>query len=470
VSWRDVTEAAQWFFLAYFVTINAGYLLLNVLSTLELRKHLDLSVLDLLPRAYSPYELRVSILVPAYNEEVVICSAVRSLLQLEYPELEVIVINDGSRDATMETLTREFELVPFPEAYWDRLEAKPVRAVYRSQRFPNLRVVDKENGGRKADAVNAGINAARYELFCVIDADSLLERSSLRRAVAPFVHGPEVIAAGGTVRIANGCEVRDGFVEAVRLPASWLPLMQVMEYMRAFLFARLGWAPLNAVPIISGAFGVFRTEAVVAAGGFDRGTLGEDMELIQRLHRLYRLSGRAYRIAFVPDPICWTEAPESFNVLRNQRTRWQRGLAESMFLNRALICHPRGGAPGWLMLPFMIAFEWLGPLVEAAGYVFMALGFFFGLISAAAFWTFMLLAISLGMLLSASALFLEEMSLHMYMRAGELARLAAIALLENLGYRQLTVFWRLHGLWQWAARTPARWGTMKRVASWQKNS
>jgi len=468
MSWRDVLEAAQWFILAYFIMLNLAYLSLNALSIVELRKHIDARLLDVLPRAYSPYELPVSIIVPAYNEEEIIATSVHSLLQLDYPELEVIVVNDGSRDGTLDVLRREFDLTPFPEAYWRRVPAKPLRAIYRSRRFPNLRVVDKENGGSKADAVNAGVNAARHPLFCVIDADSILERLSLRRIVAPFLHEPDVIAAGGTVRIANGCEVRDGFLEAVRLPARMVPLFQTLEYIRAFLFSRLGWAPFNAVPIISGAFGVFRTGTVVEAGGLRQEAIGEDMELVVRLHRLNRLGRRAYRIAFLPDPVCWTEAPESLGVLRNQRTRWQRGLGQSLALNGALICHLRGGAPGWLSLPFMIVFELLSPLVEIAGYVFMALGFASGVVSAATFFTFLLLAFAMGLLLSTSALYLEETAFHLFRRPGDLAKLAAVAVLENLGYRQLVTLWRLQGLWQWVVGARVPWGEMKRIASWQR--
>ena len=467
MTWTDVVELAQWFFLLYFVLLNLGYLALNAMSMLELPRHVEARLLDLLPRIHSGYEPPVSILVPAYNEQATITASVHSMLQLDYPELEVIVINDGSRDATLEALQREFALAPYPEAYWRRIEVKPVRAIYRSARFPNLRVIDKENGG-KADALNTGINAARYPLVCGVDADSILERASLRRVVGPFLHEPHVVASGGTVRIANGCEVRGGFLERVGLPSRMLPLLQIVEYLRAFLFGRLGWTPLNAVLIISGAFGVFRKEVVVAAGGYRHDTVGEDMELVVRLHRFYRTSGRPYRIAFLPDPICWTEAPESLKVLRAQRTRWQRGLGESLTANRELLFHPRGGAPGWLAFPFMIVFEWLGPMLEVTGYAFMISGFLLGGIAAEAFWTFMLLAIGLGMTLSASALLLEEISFHIYKRPTDLLVLGAVALIENFGYRQLVSLWRLQGLVQWARRTQGRWGDMKRTATWQK--
>ena len=468
MSWEAASEAAQLFFLAYFVAVNLGYLALNACSMLELPRHLEASLLDLLPRAHSDYEPPVSVLVPAYNEELTIAASVRSMLQLDYPQLEVIVINDGSRDGTLQALEREFALVPHPEAYWRRLEVKPVRAIYRSSRFPNLRVIDKENGG-KADALNAGINAARYPLFCGVDADSILERASLRRVVAPFLHEPHVVASGGTVRVANGCDVRGGFLEAVGLPRRMLPLLQIIEYLRAFLFGRLGWAPMNSVLIISGAFGVFRKETVVAAGGYRHDTVGEDMELVVRLHRMHRLTRRPYRIAFLPDPICWTEAPESLRVLRSQRTRWQRGLAESLTFNRALLLHPRGGAPGWIAFPFMVLFELLGPLVEVAGYLFMTVGFVLGIVAGSAFWTFMLLTMALGLMLSASALLLEEISFHIYKRPRELFILAVVAIIENFGYRQLVTLWRLQGLFQWLRRTRGRWGDMQRAATWQRS-
>ena len=468
MSWVDAIDAVQWFFLAYFVALNLGYLMLNVFALRELPRELETRLLHMLPRVHSGYEPPVSVIVPAHNEEATIAASVRSMLQLEYPEIEVIVVNDGSRDGTLEALRREFALVPYPEAYWRRLETKPVRGVYRSSRFPNVRVVDKENG-RKADATNAGVNAARYPLVCVVDADSILERSSLRRVVIPFLTDPHTVASGGTVRIANGCAVRGGFLEAVGLPRNLVALLQVIEYLRAFLFGRLGWQAMNAVPIISGAFGVFRTEALVAAGGFRADAIGEDMELVMRLHRKNRLSGRPYRIAFVPNPICWTDAPESLKVLRSQRTRWQRGLGESLMFNRGLALHPRGGAPGWVMFPFMLAFELASPLIELAGYLFMTLGFAFGFISPSAFWIFLLLAIGLGTMLSASALLLEEISFHVYKRPAELLALGAAALIENFGYRQLITVWRLQGLWQWLTGRGGGWGEMKRSASWQKS-
>lgn len=451
-------EAVQWCFLAFFIALNLSYVVLNLVSLRAIERDADARAWQRLPRAFSSLEPPVSIIVPAYNEEATIAAALRSLLQLEYSELEIVVVNDGSTDATMEVLAREFELVPFPEAYRRSVPSRTVHGVYRSLRHRNLRVVHKDNGG-KADAMNAGINAARFPLFCAVDADSVLQRDSLARVVRPFLDDPATIACGGTIRVLNGCEVSDGFVERVALPRGWLARVQVLEYLRAFLFGRLGWAPMNALPNVSGAFGLFRRSAVIEAGGYRTDTVGEDMELVLRLHRLYRLSGRPYRISFVADPICWTEVPDTFRELRKQRVRWHRGLLESLAGNWRLLFNLRGGAAGWLTAPSLLFFEAFGPVVEVAGYLVIAAAYLLGVISWASFAAFFAAAIGVAMLLSAHALLLEEMSFHLYERPRQLLTLVAAIFVENLGYRQLTAFWRVAGMMSWILRRPTGWGS-----------
>ena len=253
---------SQWFFLLYLLGLTAGYLILDIIAALHLRRYMEERSLESLPHGYTSFEPQISLLVPAYNEEATIASSIRSLLQLSYSEYEIIAINDGSKDKTLEVLIKEFALVPFPEAYDRQLPTKAMRNIYHSTTHSNLRVIDKINGG-KADSLNAGINISHYPLFCCIDADSILQRDSLRLVVQPFLDDPLTIACGGTVRIANGCEVKNGFLTAVGLPTKFLALFQIVEYLRAFLFGRLGWSPLNALLIISGAFGVFHKDTVV---------------------------------------------------------------------------------------------------------------------------------------------------------------------------------------------------------------
>jgi cellulose synthase/poly-beta-1,6-N-acetylglucosamine synthase-like glycosyltransferase len=465
----EVMLSLQWFFLFYFLCVNSGYLLLNVLAYIGMRRHIGGQALEGIPQIYASFMPPVSVLVPAYNEAATIASSIHSQLQLSYHEFEIIVINDGSRDDTLAALKREFDLLPFPEAYWHKLPTQRVRGVWRSTRYPNLRVIDKENGG-KADALNAGINAARYPLFCAVDADSVLQRDSLQLIAQPFLEDSRTIAAGGTIRVVNGCEVSGGFLGTVGLPHSMLPAMQIVEYLRAFLFGRLGWSELNAMLVISGAFGLFRKSAVIDVGGYRTDTVGEDMELVMRLHRVHRQRRVPYRIVYVPNPVCWTEVPEDMRTLKSQRVRWQRGLAESLTMNLGLLFCIRGGWVGWVAFPFNVLFEWMGPVVELSGYLFMIIGFWYGVIAVPAFLAFTLVAVVLGVLQSTSALLLEEMSFHLYPEPRQVFALFLIAVLENFGYRQLTLVWRMQGLLNWMFGTRPKWGTMTRSARWDDNN
>lgn len=464
--WIDtLISISEWLFLLYLLGLTAGYLMLDVVAAIHLRRYMEERSLNSLPHGYTGFEPQITLLVPAFNEEATIATTVKSLLQLRYSEFEIVVINDGSKDNTLDVLIKEFGLIPFPEAYDARLATKPIRTVYHAPAQPNLRVVDKDNGG-KADSLNAGINISLYPLFCCIDADSILQRDSLRLAAQPFLDDPHTIACGGTVRVANGCEVKNGFLTKVGLPTNILALFQIVEYLRAFLFGRLGWSPINAMLIISGAFGLFHKDTVIGIGGYRHDTIGEDMELVVRLHRHMRLAGKPYRITFAPDPICWTEAPEDLTTLKNQRIRWQRGLCESLTNNLDLLFHPKGGAVGWLAFPFMALFEWLGPAIEVFGYVIVTIGFILGFVSFKVWLVLLVAAISLGILLSVSAFFLEEMSFHVYPKPQHVLLLLLGAMLENFGYRQLNSLWKLIGLYRWMIGKKATWGAMTRTASW----
>ena len=463
--WVGFTQSIEWAFLAFFVAINLGYLGQNLIAIYGIRRYLRASAIDDHDPGYSTVHLPISLVVPAYNESKSIVTSIKALLQLEYPDFEVIVVNDGSTDDTLEKLIEAFQLYPYPEAYRIQVPCKAVRATYRSVRYRNLRVVNKENGGCKADASNAGINICRYPLVAVVDADGVLQRNSLTRAVRPFLENPATVAAGGSVRIANGCRVRNGFLEEVGLPRNFLALVQVIEYLRAFLFGRMGWEPIGAVLIVSGAFGIFRRTTLIEVGGFDPQAIGEDMELVVRIHRKLKLTGRPYHIGFIPDPVCWTDAPERLKDLGSQRVRWHNGLGQALMLNKELILNPRGGTVSWLAIPFYIFFELLGPVIEALGLVVFATLGALGLIAWLEAGIFVLLSLSLGMLLSISAIMLEEFSFPMYRKPRELAMLYAAAVLENFGYRQLTVWWRLKGFVRWVTGRRHRWETITRSAS-----
>ena len=447
---------------AYFFAINTIYLVLLLLSFRAVRRRVRAIRFEDFRRIHeSGLAPPISVLVPAHNEEKTIVGSVRALLALRYPRLEVVVINDGSTDGTLQRLIDEFGLQRAPRVYWQRIKCKPVRGIYWNPAWPQLWVLDKTNG-RKADAINAGINLASGPYVSVIDADTLLEGNAVLAMMSAILpHPGETVAAGGTVRIVNGCQVGDGSVVRVGLPRSVLATAQALEYLRAFLFGRVGWSELRALAIVSGAFGIFRTDALIGIGGFRHDTVGEDIDAIVRMHGMLRRARRPYRVVFVPDPVCWTECPETLKVLRSQRERWQRGLGETLEHNRAMIGNPRYGRIGLIALPYLMLFEYLGPLVETAGLVILPFGWALGLVH----WHFFLLFLSAsfvyGLCLSLASLVLEEVSFRRYREPHQLVKLVIAACLESLWLRPLNVWWRLVALLTWRGR-PQGWAALPR--------
>lgn len=391
LTWDPGTLAlliANTLILGYFLLLQGSYLILLLISfvaVLRYRRIVDHEHWRGIIQ--SPLTLPISLIAPAYNEERTIVESVRSLLSLEYPEYEVIVVNDGSRDATLDTLIEHFELRAIPVTIEYSIPCQPIRDVYRSARYPRLVVIDKENGG-KADALNAGIIMAAHPLFCAMDADSLLEGNALLRITRPFLEQPETVAVGGIVRIANGCRVEHGQVTEISLSSNPLVIFQHVEYLRAFLFGRVGWSALGALLIISGAFGVFKRQVVLDIGGYRHDTVGEDFELVVRMHRHMRDHKIPYRIVFLPDPVCWTEAPETLRVLGQQRNRWQRGLIDTLRIHRRMGLNPRYGRVGLLAMPYFVIIELIGPVIEMSGYLFVIIAFFLHLINLPSFCSF----------------------------------------------------------------------------------
>ena len=415
----------------------------------------------LLWRRYADRAPPIAVLAPAFNEEVTIVESITSLLALQYPDFEVIVINDGSKDGTLQRLIDHFQLSRV-ERFYDRwVMHQPIRGLYASERLPRLLVIDKENGG-KSDALNAGINVARAPLFCSIDADSLLEPDALLRTVRPFIEEPlETIAVGGTIRLANGSRIEAGRVAEVRLPRNFLARVQIVEYLRAFLMARLALSRMKTLTVISGAFGLFRRRIALEVGGYSHGTVGEDMELVIKFHRHMRDRRLPYRIEFIPDPVCWTEAPEDLAVLGRQRARWQRGALETFFRHKDMMFNPRYGRIGFLGFGHLLLVDVLGPVVEVLGYLLVPALWLLGLLDLDYLLAFLAITFTFGVFVSVATLILEEAELRRFPRAGDLAALAAVAVAENFGYRQLSNLWRLRGMWQFL-RKQQGWGQMTR--------
>jgi cellulose synthase/poly-beta-1,6-N-acetylglucosamine synthase-like glycosyltransferase len=446
--------------LGYFLAINTFYLWLMATAGVELLRHqLESRAESHLQVLSSELMPQITMLVPAHNEATTVEFSLRALLTLAYPRLEIVVVDDGSTDDTVAVLTRAFGLTPVPMLYDSTLQTTPITGIYRSRSFPNLVVATKPNAG-KADALNTALNLAAGDLVCAVDADTIIEVDALQRLVLPFIRSDDVVAAGATIRVANGCTLRHGRITEERAPRGALCGMQAVEYLRGFLFGRLGWNRLGGNLVISGAFGLFRRDPLVEAGGYTR-TVGEDMELIVRLRRLGYERGDPSKIEFVPDPIAWTEAPESMAVLGRQRDRWHRGLSDVLWRHRGLFFNPRYGILGMIAFPIFVLVEWLGPVVEAIGLVALPVGLLIGAVDVPFALLYFAAAYGLGVALSTIALLLEELAFRRYGRPSNRLRLLGWALLENLGYRQLTVYWRLRGILAFL-RGRTEWGSMNR--------
>ena len=448
--------------LALLLAQSVIYLWQLLVAFLELRQHRRrASRSDPWWMLTSGVALPISILVPAHNEEDTIVENVRSMLALHYPEFEVIVINDGSKDRTLPMLVEALGLRRVERVWHADVPHEEIRALYGSPRYPRLLVVDKVNGG-KSDALNAGINLSRFPLFCAVDADSLLDHDSLLQVMRPFIEEPEeMVAVGGRICIVNGCTVKAGQVVDVALPARPLPLLQSIEYIRAFLIARLAWSRLGAMLIISGAFGLFKRSAAVQVGGYSHDTVGEDMEIVVKLHRHFRERKQPYQMRYVADSVCWTQAPETLGVLRRQRTRWQRGMMQSLAKHREMVFNPKYGPAGTLGMGYFFLFDIIGPIVELAGLLLVPFSFYMNEVTLHFFLAWLALSFTYGVFLSASSLLLEMMVTRTT-RARDLALLTLSSVLENFGYRQLNNLWRLEGIWQFLTGKQG-WGAMQRT-------
>ena len=427
-----LASAVAWAVVGYFTLMHAGYLLLEAIALARLRRTRGLRDLEHLPPLHAGFEPPVSVLLPVRNQAASVAGQVRTLLSLEYSDLEIVVVVDQSTDGTLEALREAFELEPFPEAYWRRLQTQPVRAVYHSRRVPKLRVVDKEHGGR-ADALNVAINASRHPLFCVIQPGTAMTRESLRGAVAPFVEDPCALVTAWDARLDEG--------------PSALVRLQVVEQLRG-LYARIGWAAINAALVVPAAFAVFRKDSVVEAGGYRSGLPNEDVELIVRLHRVMRERGQAYGIQVLPEPACRKAPSASLAELKARRTEEHWALLESLHPNITLASR-RGGVAGMVAFPFILAFECFGPLVELSLYAIMAGMLALGLLSPAAFGSFLLMVFALGWLASVGAIALEEASFRREASPSEMPMRVLDAIVENAGYRQLVSYWRARALIGW---------------------
>jgi cellulose synthase/poly-beta-1,6-N-acetylglucosamine synthase-like glycosyltransferase len=445
---KSILEGFEIFILVYFAILALIYAVSALLGLHSIVVYSrELSPLALRDLVEHDYYKPVSILVPAYNEQDSIVANISSMLQLRYPRFEIVVAVDGATDDTLGRLVRHFGLVAVPLAFRRSVETQTIRAIYRSPDHPDLIVVEKENGGR-GDAINAALNVATYPLVCVVDADSVLSAESLARASRIFVEDDTAVAVGGSLRPLNGAVVEDGQVVDVRAPGTWVERMQILEYARSFFIARAAWSRLGSLMIISGAFGIFRRDAAIEAGGWARGLVADDMEMVVRLHRRFRELGQRYRIAFIPDPVCWTEVPKRFRDLRAQRTMWERGILEVLWLHRHMLLNPRYGRVGMVGVPYLWFFEAGATFVEALGYVTIVVTAALGILNVPFALLFFTLAILYGVLFSELGMSIQTMLLVRHSGARDRFVLFVSAFAEYFGMRQIIVFSRAFAIFQ----------------------
>ncbi len=428
----------------YYGVVNLVYTVLLTISLFVVLRHIQrIKYSPIKDFISSPETPPVSILIPSYNEARIILRTVQSALCVNYPFFEVIIINDGSTDDTLDVLVDSFRLKKIDRAYRSMLKTSAVRGFHYNPEIPNLLVIDKEKGG-KADSLNCGINVSRSPYFCTVDADSVLEENALIKLMTPVVESTvPVVACGGVVRAINGVELKDGGIDTIDLPRNGLAMFQIVEYLRAFLFGRVGLDAMNGILILSGAFSLFRKAAVIEAGGYRVKNVTEDMELILRLHRHCIDRKHSYKIKFISDPVCWTEVPEDLRMLGRQRRRWHLGLMQSIFQYRGMLFNPKYGKLGLFVMPYYLLIELLSPVVEVLGYIVVFLSYIFGMLSVEFLLLFVTLAIFYGVFLSTASIFLEEVTYRRYPRWRHLARLLVYGVLENFGYRQINSVWRV---------------------------
>ncbi|WP_423128974.1 glycosyltransferase family 2 protein [Gaoshiqia sp. Z1-71] len=455
------------FIFYYAISIFCVYLILSVISAFVLRKYYLASKIPNQNEVLSsPYAPSISILAPAYNEAVNIVENVRALLALYYTNFEVVVINDGSRDDTLENTIQAFDLEKVPYVIDERITCSEIRGIYKSKKraLNNLTVIDKVNGG-KADALNAGLNVAKGEYFIAIDADSIIDPYALQHMVKPFLQETDrqVIATGGVIRIANSCEIKDGHLVQINLPKKPLPLFQVLEYNRAFLMGRLAWSKLNGLLIISGALGLFDKEIVIACGGYHRFTVGEDMELVVRMRKYMTDQKKKYKVEYIPDPLCWTEAPGKFRQFIRQRNRWTRGTIETLFSHWSIFFNPKYKTMGLVSHPFWVFFEWLAPLVEIFGIVYFITIAILGYANWPYFFITLLFVYFFSVFFTMSAILFDHIAFYRYKSKSMVFRQLIAAFFEPFFFHPVVLYSAIMGNFDYFLLRKRTWGHMSRV-------
>ena len=458
---RSFIVIFNYFCMAFTILLNLIYIVQLFISMIRVHNNYNKTFSDDF-HSYvdSDNLLPISLIIPAYNEEENIVQNIRSLMKLNYPMYEIIVVNDGSTDKTGELVIQAFHMHKIETAIRYQIPTQKIEAVYFSREFPNLLYVQKQNGG-KSDALNAGINISRYPLFTCLDADSRIEKDALLRLSMEFIKDSRTVVAGGLVRIANGSKIVDGELKGFSMPQKLIERFQIVEYYRSFLMGRVFWSASNSLLIVSGAFGLFRKQTVIDVGGYKRNTIGEDMEIVVRIHRYMKKNRKKYRVKFDEFSICWTQGPMSMQDIRSQRRRWQIGLMDTLISHIGMTFNPRYGFVGLISVPYNWIFELLGAVVEVIGYFLIPFSLIMGELNMFFFVIYFLLSVALGVILSEGSLVLEQYTHRAAMNAKQSIAISVYAVLENFGYRQMITIFRVEGILKYR-KLRKTWGKIKR--------
>ncbi|MES2830239.1 MAG: glycosyltransferase [Bacteroidota bacterium] len=463
--WINVTFEYAIFY--YALAVMLSYLLLVIFSIFEIRKYRRrdsfINYNSLLSSSYVP---GISVIAPAFNESATVRNGVHTLLSLNYPKFEVIVINDGSTDNTLQQLIDEYELIQVDFAYHEEVATQPVKRIFKSTNpvYSKLVVVDKVNGKSKADASNAGINVASYPVFLCTDIDCILHKDTLLKMVKPFIEEKtRVIATGAVIRISNSCEVENGYLKKVKVPNQYLPLFQELEYIRAFLVGRMAWSRINALMLVSGGLGLFDKEIVLKSGGYNHVSFGEDMELISRMRIWMHDNKMKYKVMYIPESLCWTEVPSSLDVFSRQRTRWTKGLAQTLWFHKKAFFNPKYKIFGMLAFPYWVFFEWLAPLLEFGGILYYIYLIVFHKINWPYAIVLLLFIYSFSVMITIVAVLWDEITGMKYAKKREVFKLCLAAIAEPFAYHPLALFFSLRGNWFFFTKRKLSWGEMTRT-------
>jgi len=456
----------EYFIFFYATTLILSYIVLAIFSFIAINRYknynTDIDDEELLNSKLAPC---ISVIAPAYNEELTIIVNVKSLLTLNYPLFEVIIVNDGSKDKTLELLIKEFDLVEAPFAYVEKIKTKPYKRTFKSQnpRYEILTVIDKENGGTKADAFNAGLNASVFSYYLNTDVDCILARNTLTKMIKPILSSKvRVIAVGATLRMSNNCEIEEGIITRVRPPKALIPRFQELEYIRSYLLGKMGWELINSVPNVSGGLGMFDKEIAIKAGGYGADSHAEDMDMMTRMAAHMMNNRLKYKIGYIPLSCCWTEGPPNIKILSRQRTRWARGLFQMFTDHRRILFNPKYRRLCLITFPYIFIFEFLAPIIEAFGILFTIFLFFYGYIN----WNFAPLILfysyTFAIMISSVVIIWDQMTFKYYNTTREVLTLFLTAIIEPILYHPLIMFFSLKGYFSFVTSRELAWGTMTR--------